>query len=157
MDDNFSEPQVRGARPTRAVVTRQAEIRDWVQPSALPIPEPVDGYSFRWVRIGSLGNSDMQNFSTRRREGFEPVRAVDHPEFSYHEVEDGRFKGCVEVGGLLLCKVPTRIVQQRNNHYLGVTEAQSAAVDRRLENEHTDRRVKLTRNKHSEVRFGTGQ
>jgi hypothetical protein len=58
---------------------------------------------------------DNTNVSKRFREGWEPVRAEDHPELqimSDHKSEWGE-KGGIEVGGLLLCKAPEEVVDKK--------------------------------------------
>ena len=71
---------------------------------ALPDPEPREGVEYRWIRTSALGQSDMTNVSSKFREGWEPVKAEDHPELKVMSDVDSKFKGNVEVGGLLLCK-----------------------------------------------------
>ena len=46
------------------------------------------------------GQSDVQNVSSKLREGYEPVKAEDYPEMMMHASAEGRFKGNIEVGGL---------------------------------------------------------
>lgn len=142
-------------RTPRTLKTRESTKRVWQPPSALPEPEPHDGYSFRWVRISMAGRDDASNLTGRLREGFEPVRAEDHPELSLHAVESGKFKGCVESGGLLLCKIPTEMVQQRNDYYSGQTKQQIDAVDNQLMREN-DARMPLFKERKTKVTFGSG-
>jgi hypothetical protein len=62
---------------------------------------------------------DNTNVSKRFREGWEPVRAEDHPELqimSDHKSEWAQ-KGGIEVGGLLLCKAPEEQVDKRREYY----------------------------------------
>ena len=62
---------------TRAKAERP---KAWMPPQTLPDPNPEPGYAFRWIRISTLGNSDPSNVSAKLREGWEPVKASDHPE-----------------------------------------------------------------------------
>ncbi len=85
-------------------VTQRVE--SWENPSNLPNPDPQPGWVFRWIRTSMVGKSDNTNVSMRFREGWEAVRAEDHPELNVISDHESRFPGCVEVGGLLLCKAP---------------------------------------------------
>jgi hypothetical protein len=48
--------------------------------SALPDPTPEPGYVYRWIATHVLGQADPTNVSKKMREGWEPVKAADHPE-----------------------------------------------------------------------------
>ena len=75
--------EIRTPREPRNLETRERETRDkpWEPASMLPDPEPQDGWEFRWIRTSVAGHRDNTNVSKRFREGWEPVRAEDHPEF----------------------------------------------------------------------------
>ena len=62
---------------TRETTTR---VKNWVPPQQLPDPKPQDGFRFRWIRVSLLGQSDDRNVSVKFREGWEPVKAEEHPE-----------------------------------------------------------------------------
>ena len=93
-------------RDSRTLETRENTERKvtWKRPSALPDPAPQEGVEYRWIRTASLGQADMTNVSSKFREGWEPVKLEDHPELKIISDVDSKFKGNVEVGGLLLCK-----------------------------------------------------
>ena len=75
---------------TRAKVERP---RTWAPPTLLPDPDPEAGYKFRWVRVSTMGQNDPRNVSSKLREGWEPVRAADHPEISmYLDNDNERIK-----------------------------------------------------------------
>jgi hypothetical protein len=107
------------------------------------------------VRIASNGQDDPTNVSGKLREGWEPVKAEDHPELQLYAIAEGRFKGGVEVGGLLLMKTPTRLVEQRNMHYNRQTQGQMEAVDSSLMKEN-DPRMPLFNERKTRVTFGKG-
>lgn len=111
-------------RTPRSLETRGSSerVRRWTEPSLLPEPEPRDGWKFKWVRQSSRGNDDKLNVDKRFREGWEPVRAEDHPEIlaAWHMPPR---TGLIESGGLLLCKMPEEMVRQRNETYLKRTLA----------------------------------
>lgn len=142
-------------RAPRTLATREKEQRRWMPPSSMPEPEPQDGYSFRWVRVSMAGENDAKSISSRLREGFVPVRAEDHPELKIHAVTEGQFIGGIESGGLLLCKIPTEFVKQRNEYYSGQTRQQVESVDSQLMREN-DPRMPLFRERKTKVSFGNG-
>jgi len=145
------------ARPSRALETREAAERpkQWMPPQLLPDPTPEEGYAYRWIRIATLGKDDATNISGKLREGWEPVKASDHPEIRLFGSSNGRFPDSVEVGGLLLCKTPVEFTQQRDAYYRQQSEAQMAAVDNTYMREN-DPRMPMFKERRSEVTFGKG-
>jgi len=106
---------------TRATSTRAV----YIPPSTLPVPTPQPGYSFRWIATAVLGQADPSNVSKKMREGWEPVRAEDHPELQLSPDANGN----VELGGLMLCKMPTERVEARTQYYEAHAQAQMDSVD----------------------------
>lgn len=104
---------------------------DWRPADALPTPEPSDGWSFRWIRVATRGESDKLNPSKKLREGWQPVDVSDHPELKYF-ADSQRDSGEVEVGGLLLCKMPTARVKSREKYYADINQRQMEGVDNDL-------------------------
>ena len=150
----------RAPRAPRSVDNRENETRPmaWEPASILPDPEPQDGWVFRWIRTAMVGSPDNTNVSKRFREGWEPVRSVDHPELqieSDHKSEWGD-KGHIEVGGLLLCKAPQEIVQQRRDYYQRHAESQMQAVDNNYMRENDPRMPVLAPDRKTRVAFGKG-
>ena len=92
-------------------------------------PTPIKGWAFRWIRTSSLGQADNTNVSQKMREGWIPVKAEDHPELKVMSDVDSKFKGNVEVGGLLLCKIPEEEITKRANYYSNLAQNQMDAVD----------------------------
>jgi len=76
-----------------------------------------------------MGAADNMNVSRRFREGYEPVKASEFPELKLMTDLDSRFKDNIEVGGLLLCRAPTELVESRVQGQLNETRAQMEAVD----------------------------
>jgi len=145
-------------RNNRDLTTRAKDERprSWAPPTLLPDPAPEPGYSYRWIRVSNLGQADPRNVSSKLREGWEPVRAADHPEISmYLDNDNARFKDNVVVGGLLLCKTPTEMVDQRNAYYQQQAEAQIRSVDNNFMREN-DPRMPLFSERKSSVTFGRG-
>lgn len=144
-------------RTNRELTTRetQARKRSWVRPELLPNPNPEPGYEFRWVRASTMGTADPMNVSSRLREGWEPVKASEHPEVQLMQTEDERFKDNIVVGGLMLCKTPSEMVEQRNAYYSGQADAQMKSVDNNFMREN-DPRMPLFNERKTKVTFGTG-
>jgi hypothetical protein len=95
------------------------------------------------------------NTSSKLREGYEPVRAVDHPEIFSSPAADERFKDNVVIGGLMLCKIPHEFTEARNDYYQSQTDAQMKSVDNSFMRE-GDPRMPLFADKKSQVTFGKG-
>lgn len=137
---------------TRAKAERP---KAWMPPTMLPDPDPEPGYVFRWVRVSTLGNNDPSNVSGKFREGWEPVKAADHPEIQLMGSGEGRFPGSVEIGGLILCKIPKELAEQRDAYYRRQAEGQMESVDNSFMREN-DPRMPLFKERKSEVKFGRG-
>ncbi len=137
---------------TRDKTTRK---RHWQRPETLPSPEPEEGYAFRWIRVSSRGNVDATNVSSKLREGWEPVKAVDHPEITLVDIEQERFKDNVVIGGLLLCKAPVELVEERNEYYETQTNSQMQSVDNNLMRE-SDPRMPIFNDRKTKISFGNG-
>ena len=118
-------------RTLRTEESREATKRKvtWTRPNSIPAPEPKPGVEYRWIRTSTLGQADMTNVSSKFREGWEPVKAEDHPELKVLTDVDSKFKGNVEVGGLLLCKNSTENMDARREHYKEKNDQQIASVD----------------------------
>lgn len=144
-------------RLTRELDTREKMERpkQWMPPQLLPDPTPEEGYAFRWIRIATLGKDDATNISGKLREGWEPVKASDHPEIRLFGQTDGQFPDSVQVGGLMLCKTPVEFVHQRAAYYQKQTDAQMASVDNTYMREN-DPRMPMFKERRSEVTFGKG-
>jgi|TARA_R100001440_G_scaffold47390_2_gene67148 hypothetical protein len=118
-------------RTLRTEESREATKRKvtWTRPNSIPDPEPKPGVEYRWIRTSTLGQADMTNVSSKFREGWEPVKAEDHPELKVLTDVDSKFQGNVEVGGLLLCKNSTENMDARREHYKEKNDQQIASVD----------------------------
>ena len=118
-------------RTLRTEESREATKRKvtWTRPNSIPDPQPKPGVEYRWIRTSTLGQADMTNVSSKFREGWEPVKAEDHPELKVLTDVDSKFQGNVEVGGLLLCKNSTENMDARREHYKEKNDQQIASVD----------------------------
>jgi hypothetical protein len=143
-------------RIDRELQSRERESRAraaYVPPQQLPDPDSQQGYRFRWVRTALAGQSDARNVSIRRREGWEPVRAEDHPELMLSLDTNSQASGNVEIGGLMLCKAPEESAEARQAHYEALSQQQMQSVDNNFMREN-DPRMPLFSEKRSEVSFG---
>ena len=129
--------------------------KQWSPPELLQDPIKEAGYSYRWIRTSTLNAADPRNLSAKLREGWEPVKIEEQPQFQLLIDPTSRFKDNIEVGGLLLCKTPTEMVEQRNTYYAKQTEAQTEAVDNNLMSQ-SDPRMPLFRERKSSSSFGKG-
>jgi hypothetical protein len=137
---------------TRATTTRPAK---WLPPQLLPDPTPEEGYAFRWIRTATLGKDDPTNLSSKLREGWEPVKASDHPEIRLFGTVNGQFPDSVVVGGLMLCKTPVEFTEQRDEYYRQQAETQMNSVDNTYMRE-SDPRMPLFKERSTKVTFGKG-
>lgn len=146
------------ANTPRELQTREATKRktSWKPPALLPTPDPQNGTKYRWIRVGSRGNSDTQNVSKRFREGWVPVNAKDHPELQVMSDRNSEFKDGVEIGGLLLCKTSEETVRARNAHFVERTKNQMDSVDNNLFREQDPRMPTLRKESRTRTTFGTG-
>ena len=144
-------------RTAREADTRQVMQRPeaWRPPEVLPSPDQRPGWSHRWVRTSTMGTADPSNISSKLREGYEPCKADDYPELMMHATTEGRFKGNIEVGGLLLCRIPEEFLKQRMDYYSNQNKAQMDSVDNNFLRE-SDPRMPLFSEKKTKVTFGSG-
>lgn len=128
----------------------------WQPASTLPEPDKQPGYTYRWVRVSTLGVNDARNISSAFREGWEPVSINEQPQFKFMVDPDSRFKDNIEVAGLLLCKAPEELMKQRKEYFAGKNQAQMDSVDNNFMREN-DARMPLFREKRSTTSFGKGK
>lgn len=142
-------------RNPREIETRKESLRPtaWQLPDLLPEPDKQAGFAYRWVRTMYNDKYDARNISLKFREGWEPVKVEEQPKYSFLTDPDSRFKDAIEIGGLLLCKIPTEFVQARFDYEANLTRANSDAVDNSFLRE-SDSRMPLFQERKSEVSFG---
>lgn len=119
------------SRTPRANTKRDAR-RRWQQPSVLPEPDPQEGIRFRWVRLSDGERMDDTNYSASLREGWEPVKPGEVPEMKLQPSRLSEYKDNVTVGGMILCKMPVEMVEERTAYYAEVTGNQMAAIDNEM-------------------------
>jgi len=146
-------------RTSRSAETRakKARKKKWQPPSMLDAPEAPEGFKHRWIRAEVRGHDDKANMSKRIREGFEPVRAEDHPDFDAPTVDDGKHAGIIGVGGLVLAKVPEETVEERTDYFAQRSREQLQGVDNDLLRD-SDPRMPISKRdiqRNSKVEFGS--
>ena len=142
-------------KTSRASQTREKESHKkvWSPPSSLDAPPAPTGFQHRWLRAESLGFNDAKNIQGRLRSGYELVRSDEYPDSDYPVVEDGKYKGVIGVGGLLLARVPDEIVKQRGDYYAKQHNDKVEALDKDLlKEEHQSMPINIDRQ--SRVTFG---
>ena len=142
---------------TRELQTRALQERpsQWAPPELLPEPDKEAGFAYRWIRVSTLNNADPRNLSAKLREGWEPVKIEEQPKFQLLVDPQSRFKDNIEIGGLLLCKTPVELVEQRNKYYSDQSKSQSEAVDNNLMLQ-SDPRMPIFNERKSSHSFGKG-
>ena len=142
-------------KTSRASQTREKESRKkvWTPPSSLDAPPAPTGFQHRWIRAESMGFDDTKNVQGRIRSGYELVRADEYPEGDFPVVENGKYKGVIGVGGLVLARVPDEIVKQRADYYAKQHNDKVEAMDKDLmKDEHQSMPIDIDRQ--SRVTFG---
>ena len=134
---------------TREKVARK---RGWVPPSNLDAPEPPEGYHHRWVRAEYRGQLDEKNVIGRIRSGYELVRADEYPDrLDIPAVADGKYKGVIGVGGLILMRCPIEVKEDRDEYFRNLTNDKTTAIEKDLHKDehpampiHQDRQSRVT-------------
>ena len=135
-------------KTSRASQTREKKLRKkvWTPPSYLDTPNAPAGFRHRWVRVEILGYVDTKNIQGRLRSGYELVRADEYPEDDYATMPDGKYKGIIGHGGLVLTRVPEEIARQRADYFKRLSSEQIEAVDQRLrEEQHKSMPIEIDR------------
>ena len=136
---------------TREIKTRK---RGWVPPSNLEAPEPPEGFHHRWVRFEFRGTADEKNVTARIRSGYEPVRADEYPDrLDLPSMADGKYKGIIAVGGLMLMRCPIEVKEDRDEYFRRLTDDQKKSVENDLmREEHPS--MPISQERQSRVEFG---
>ena len=150
-DNNETIKKTSRKAETREKVARK---RGWVPPSNLDAPEPPEGFHHRWVRAEFRGESDEKNVMGRLRSGYEFVRNDEYPDrLDLPSVSDGKYKGVIGVGGLLLMRCPVEVKEDRDAYFKRLTDEQTASVENDLmKEEHPS--MPIQQGRQSRVTFG---
>jgi hypothetical protein len=134
---------------------KAARISQWQAPELLPTPNHRAGWKHRWVRVSIYGQQDAKNISSSLREGYEFCKAEDYPELMMHAITEGRFTGNIEIGGLMLARIPAEFMKQRNEYYDNMNRSQTESVDNVFLRQ-SDPRMPLHIERRSKTTFGSG-
>jgi len=142
-------------RTPRTSETREQTSRrkPWAPPSHLEAPPPPEGFVHRWIRVSMRGEEDKMNVHAKIREGWEPVRADEYPNYQAPVIDSGKYEGVIGQGGLMLCRMPAETASERNAYYGGRTREQMQAVDQDLMKEQHPS-MPINSSRQSRVSFG---
>lgn len=151
----MTEAQTRKPREAGSRTQQMRRPERWSRPEGLPSPDDRPGWKHRWVRVSMMGSADAKNISSSFREGYEPCKAEEYPEMMMHATTEGRFKGSIEMGGLLLCRIPAEFLKQKSTYYSNQNKAQMDSVDNSFMRDNDPRMSKFSE-KSTKVTFGSG-
>jgi hypothetical protein len=146
-------------RTPRESDTRETSSRkkSWSPPTVLPEPDKKDGWRYRWIRTSTMNTADNTNVSSKFRQGWEPVKAEEHPEITVLRDRNTDFKDNIEVGGLLLCKAPEEMMTERDDYYRQSAQNQMVSVENNFMREN-DPRMPLSKPEiTTRITFGKGR
>ena len=123
----------------------------WTPPSSLDAPPAPDGFHHRWIRSETMGFDDTKNMAGKLRSGYELVRADEYPDQDYPVLSEGKYKGVIGVGGLLLARISNELVKSREEYFKKITQDKDDAIaNDLLKDQHpsmpvnTDRQTRVT-------------
>jgi hypothetical protein len=118
-------------KTSRASQSREQTKRrtTWTPPSSLDAPPAPTGFHHRWIRSETMGFDDTKNMAGKIRSGYELVRADEYPESEYPTVNEGKYKGVIGVGGLLLSRIPDELVKARDEYFRKMTQDKDDAIE----------------------------
>ena len=142
-------------KTSRASQTRSKTERPkvWTPPSSLDAPKAPDGYRHRWIRVETMGFDDTKNVQGKLRTGWELVRADQYPGSEYPIINEGKYKGMIGVGGLVLARIPEEIAQQRDEYFRSMTREANEALEHDLKREQ-HKSMPISQDRQSRVQFG---
>lgn len=156
-----NQPQ---SRVTRDSATREETVRmprEWLPPSHIPEPRPEPGFVLHWKRASLHGTADTGNMNKALREGWEPCKLSDHPELKMHAnpKAEGLNADIIEMGGLILCRMPVELRDQREAYYRGVARDQQRATATKFQSDAkaVDSMPLLSPAVRTQVEFGKGR
>ena len=139
---------------SRKQETREKDVRPrgWVPPSNLEAPEPPEGFHHRWVRSEYRGMADEKNIIGRLRSGYEFVKSDEYPDrMDLPSIADGKYKGVIGIGGLLLMRCPIEVKEDRDEYFRSLTDTKTKAIENDLHKEehaampiHQERQSRVT-------------
>ena len=127
--------------------------KHWTPPSYLDTPNAPNCFRHRWVRSEIMGYTDTKNVQGRLRAGYELVRADEFPELDYPVITDGKYKGVIGHGGLVLTRVPNEIAIDRSKYYSDQAKERNEALEHDLLKDQ-DKRMPIKQERQTRTTFG---
>jgi len=142
-------------KTSRASQTRSKTERPkvWTPPSSLDAPKAPTGFRHRWIRVETMGFDDTKNLQGKLRSGWELVRADEYPGSEYPVINEGKYKGMIGVGGLVLARIPEEIAKLRDDYYQKMTREANEALEHDLGKEQ-HKSMPIQQERQSRVTFG---
>ena len=142
-------------KTSRAGQTRSKTERPkvWTPPSSLDAPKAPTGFRHRWIRVETMGFDDTKNLQGKIRSGWELVRADEYPGSEYPVINEGKYKGMIGVGGLVLARIPEEIAKLRDEYYQKMTREANEALEHDLGKEQ-HKSMPIQQERQSRVTFG---
>ena len=142
-------------KTSRAGQTRSKTERPkvWTPPSSLDAPKAPTGFRHRWIRVETMGFDDTKNVQGKIRSGWELVRADEYPGSEYPVINEGKYKGMIGVGGLVLARIPEEIAKLRDEYYQNMTREANEALQHDLDKEQ-HKSMPIQQDRQSRVTFG---
>ena len=142
-------------KTSRAGQTRSKTERPkvWTPPSSLDAPKAPTGFRHRWIRVETMGFDDTKNLQGKLRSGWELVRADEYPGSEYPVINEGKYKGMIGVGGLVLARIPEEIAKLRDEYYQSMTREANEALQHDLDKEQ-HKSMPIQQDRQSRVTFG---
>ena len=142
-------------KTSRASQTRSKTDRPkvWTPPSSLDAPKAPTGFRHRWIRVETMGFDDTKNVQGKIRSGWELVRADEYPGSEYPVINEGKYKGLIGVGGLVLARIPEEIAKLRDEYYQSMTREANEALQHDLDKEQ-HKSMPIQQDRQSRVTFG---
>ena len=125
----------------------------WTPPSSLDAPKAPTGFRHRWIRVETMGFDDTKNLQGKLRSGWELVRADEYPGSDYPVINEGKYKGMIGVGGLVLARIPEEIATLRDEYYQKMTREAHEALQHDLDKEQ-HKSMPIQQERQSRVTFG---
>jgi hypothetical protein len=145
----------RAQEPVREPVHGEDEDRPWVAPTHLAAPPVRPGYGQRWIRVAIRNEADVTNLSNSLRAGWVPRRADSAPaDFPVPSIKHGEFVGAIGIHGMVLCEIPAGRIVAREKYIKDLTQKQTRAVARDLEEEAGHPSMPLSQERISKVMKG---
>ncbi len=127
----------RSVRPSRSTVRLTSSQVAIAKKLGVPLEEyakqlKITKEAYRWIRAESMGFDDTKNMAGKLRSGYELVRADEYPGSNYPVMNEGKYKGIIGVGGLLLARIPIEVVKSRDEYFNKITQDKDTAVEQDL-------------------------